>query len=61
VVGLRLAAARDRIRRANCSLGTVKHTRARVAAGRVVRQTPKAHAHLATRARVNLVVSSGRR
>ena len=34
---------------------------ARVAAGRVVRQTPKAHTHLRTRARVNLVVSSGRR
>jgi beta-lactam-binding protein with PASTA domain len=56
-----LAAARAKIRHANCSVGTVKRVRARVAAGRVVRQTPKAHRLRGNRARVNLVVSSGRR
>jgi len=58
---MRLAAARAKLRRANCSVGTIKRARARVAAGRVVRQTPKAHQLRANRARVNLVVSSGRR
>jgi beta-lactam-binding protein with PASTA domain len=61
VIGLRLAAAKAKIRQANCSVGTVKHAHARLAAGRVLRQSPKAHAHLGNRARVNLVVSSGRR
>jgi beta-lactam-binding protein with PASTA domain len=61
VIGLRLATAKTKIRHANCSVGTVKRAHSRVAAGRVVRQSPKAHRHLGARARVNLVVSSGRR
>jgi beta-lactam-binding protein with PASTA domain len=61
VTGLRLAAARAKIRHANCSVGTVKHARSRLAAGRVVRQSPKAHSRRGNHARVNLVVSSGRR
>jgi hypothetical protein len=58
VVGLRLAAARTRIRHANCALGRVKRVavarRGRV--GHVLRQRPRPGARLPHRARVHLVV-----
>src|SRR5919198_2505955 len=58
VVGLRLATARQRIRRASCAVGRVrkKHSK-RV--GRVLAQSPRAGAKLPQGGRVNLVV--GRR
>ena len=58
---LRLAAARSAIRRAGCSLGRVRKAHSRVARGRVVAQSPRAGRRLPSRARVNLIVSRGRR
>ncbi len=57
LLGLRLAAARTRIRHANCALGRVKRVRsARV--NRVLRQSRKPGTMLPHRARVNLVVGA---
>jgi Tol biopolymer transport system component len=55
VVGLRLAPAKQRIRRANCAVGRIrkKHSK-RV--GRVLAQRPRAGTTLAQGGRVNLVV-----
>jgi hypothetical protein len=61
VVGLRLPAARTRIRRAHCSVGRVRHARSARARGRVISQRPKFGARLRRGARVNLVVSRGHR
>ncbi len=58
VVGLRLATARTRIRKANCRVGRVRRARSR-RVGRVLSQSPRAGARRANGARVNLVV--GRR
>ena len=57
VLGLRLAAARTRIRHANCALGKVRRARS-LRVNRVLRQSPKAGLKLPHRARVNLVVGS---
>jgi len=60
VIGLRLATARTRIKRARCSLGRVRRTRVRARrVGRVLSQSPKAGSRRAQGAKVNLVV--GRR
>ena len=59
VVHKRLATARQRIRRANCSVGRIRRVRARRFRGRVVAQSPRAGRVLRRGARVNLVV--GRR
>jgi uncharacterized delta-60 repeat protein len=60
VVGLRLAVARARIHRANCSVGRVRRVRARKRRGGiVVAQSPRPGRRLERGARVNLVV--GRR
>jgi Glycosyl hydrolases family 25 len=58
VIGLRLATARARIRRANCSLGRVRRARSR-RVGRVLAQAPRAGSRRARGARITLVV--GRR
>jgi len=58
VIGLRLATARTRIRKANCRVGRVRRARSR-RVGRVLSQSPRAGARRANGARVNLVV--GRR
>ena len=60
VIGLRLAAAKTRIRRANCAVGRVRRSHSkRSLRGRVIGQTPKPRAVKPRGFRVNLVV--GRR
>jgi hypothetical protein len=60
VVGLRLASASTRIRRANCRVGSVRRARSRRALrGRVLSQSPRAGLRRARGTRVNLLV--GRR
>ena len=62
VRGQKLAAARTRLARANCRLGKVKRTYSpRVKSGRVISQRPRAGARLSELAKVDLVVSRGRR
>lgn len=61
VIALRLATARKKLRRANCSVGRVSRARSRRARGRVIRQRPRPGAVRARGARVSLVVSRGRR
>jgi PASTA domain/Divergent InlB B-repeat domain len=61
VVGQRLATARKRIRRANCSVGRIRYARSKRARGRVIVQRPRAGVRRAMGARVNLVISRGRR
>ena len=62
VVGETLAAARAAIRRSHCRTGRVTRTRSTtVRKGRVVAQRPAPGRRLANGARVNLVVSRGRR
>jgi uncharacterized delta-60 repeat protein len=57
-----LAAARSAVTRALCSVGTVKRTySAKVGKGRVISQRPAPRTRLAELAKVNLVVSRGRR
>jgi PASTA domain/Divergent InlB B-repeat domain len=58
VIGLRLAKARTRIRRAHCSVGRVRRARSR-RVGRVISQSPRAGARRPRGTRVKLVV--GRR
>jgi hypothetical protein len=59
---LTLARAERAIRRANCRVGRVARRRSRaVRRGRVLAQAPRPGTRLAARARVNLVVSRGRR
>jgi len=60
-VGLGLAKARTRIRRANCRVGRVRYKRSTRARGRVVTQSPRPGAQRARGARVNLMLSRGRR
>jgi uncharacterized delta-60 repeat protein len=60
--GRTLASARSRLVRANCTLGKVTRVHSlRTKKGRVVSQRPRAGARLAERAKVDLVVSRGRR
>jgi len=61
VVGLRLATARTRIRRAHCRVGRVRRQRSSRARGRVVAQTPRPGARRARGTLVHLAVSRGRR
>ena len=61
VVGKTLNAAVRAIRAAHCSKGSVRRTRSQRARNRVLRQTPRAGRTLRRGARVNLVVSRGRR
>ena len=60
VIGKRLAVARTRIRRANCSVGAVRRARAaRKRAGKVLSQSPRPGSVRARGSKVKLVV--GRR
>jgi PASTA domain len=62
VRGKQLAAARKAITKAYCRVGRVQRKFSnRVRAGRVISQTPRPRARLASRGRVHLVVSKGRR
>jgi plastocyanin len=61
VVGRKLPAARRTITRARCRVGRVRRARSLRARGRVVSQSPRAGATRPRGARVNLVVSRGRR
>jgi hypothetical protein len=59
VIGLRLAVARARIGRANCTVGRVRRVRSRRGVGKVLGQRPKAGSVRPRGAKVKLVV--GRR
>src|SRR5207248_353414 len=62
VTGLRLARAGVSIRRSHCALGKISwRYSVRARRGRVIAQRPAAGRVLPNRARVNLVVSRGRR
>ena len=62
VRGRKLPAARTRLVRANCRLGKVKPAYSpRVKSGRVISQRPRVGARLSELAKVDLVVSRGRR
>jgi hypothetical protein len=61
VVGLKLAKARDRIRRANCGVGRLRYKRSHRARGRVLTQRPRPGAKRPKGARVALTLSRGRR
>jgi subtilisin family serine protease len=58
---MRLAAAREVIGRAGCIVGRIRRAHSRFARGIVVAQSPRAGRRLPSRARVNLIVSRGRR
>ena len=58
--GATLAAARSRIRRAGCSVGSVRRARSRLRRGRVVAQRPAAGRRVSLRGRVNVPLSRGR-
>ena len=58
--GATLAVARSRIRRAGCSVGSVRRTRNRLKRGRVVAQKPAAGRRVSLRGRVNVTLSRGR-
>jgi GH25 family lysozyme M1 (1,4-beta-N-acetylmuramidase) len=59
VIGMRLANARTRIRRAHCSPGRVRHVRSK-RVGRVLGQRPRAGSRRARGARVSLLVGRKR-
>jgi uncharacterized repeat protein (TIGR02543 family) len=61
VKGLTLRAARERIRRAHCRAGTIKRSYSSIDKGHVVSQRPGANRRIRSGAKVNLVVSKGRR
>ena len=61
VVGHRLGFAQDRIKRAGCTVGSVRRTRSKVRRGRVALQRPRPGTRLAPRGHVSLTVSRGRR
>ena len=60
VVGKSLAAAKKALARAHCAVGRIKHVHsAKVPAGRVVSERPKAKTHVDYGTKVSLVVSKG--
>ncbi len=61
VIGKTLAAARSALTTADCRVGRVTRRASRVKNGRVVGQAPRAGTTLSRGARVNLVLSRGRR
>ncbi len=60
VVGVKLAKARARIRRANCRVGRLRYKRSHRARGRVLTQRPRPGAKRPRGARVALTLSRGR-
>ena len=61
VVGRKMPAARRMITRAHCRVGRVRRAKSRKPRGRVVKQSPRWGVKRARGARVNLVVSRGKR
>ncbi|HZS31458.1 MAG TPA: PASTA domain-containing protein [Gaiellaceae bacterium] len=61
VVGRKVAAAKAVLRAAKCSVGRVKSVFSKKARGKVVSQSPKPGATLAQNAKINLVVSKGKK
>jgi uncharacterized delta-60 repeat protein len=59
--GKSLKIARQRITRAHCRIGKIRRTYAKTRKGRVISQKPRPARHLRNEARVNLVISKGRR
>jgi subtilisin family serine protease len=59
--GVTLAVARSRIRRAGCSVGSVRRAPNRLRRGRVVAQSPAAGRRVSAGRRVNVTLSRGRR
>ncbi len=60
VVGLKLAKAKTKIKKAHCRVGKVtkKHS-SKKKKGKVIKQSPKAHKHLKVNSKVNLTVGKG--
>jgi Divergent InlB B-repeat domain/PASTA domain len=61
VKGKSLDTARHKIKRAHCRIGTITHRYSAAGIGRVIFQTPHPQRRLRRGARINLVVSKGRR
>jgi serine protease len=61
VTGKRLAIARGRIKKAHCAVGSIRHAHSKKRRGLVIAQRPRAGRTLPKAARVNLVVSRGRK
>ena len=61
VTGRALALARGRIKKAHCAVGSIRHAHSKKRKGIVIAQRPQAGRMLPKGARVNLVVSRGRK
>lgn len=61
VKGMTAAAAKQTLARANCRVGKIRRAHSRMKKGRVISQRPKFGAVLQGGAKVNLVISRGRR
>jgi hypothetical protein len=61
VRGKQLPIARRRIKKAHCAVGTIRYTRSKKQRGLVIAQRPPVGRTLPKGARVNLVVSRGRK
>ena len=61
VTGKRLAIARGRLKKAHCAVGSIRHAHSKKKRGLVIAQRPRAGRTLPKAARVNLVVSRGRK
>jgi beta-lactam-binding protein with PASTA domain len=61
VKGKTLAAARSALTQAHCTAGTVTKKFSRVRKGRVISQSPKPGTSLAAGAKINLVISKGKK
>ena len=61
VKGRSLTTARRMVKRAHCRTGTIRHRYSKVKKGHVISQKPRAKTHLRNEARINLVISKGKR
>jgi beta-lactam-binding protein with PASTA domain len=61
VKGKKLSAAKSALTQANCAAGKVTKKFSKVKKGRVISQRPKPGTNLAAGAKVNLVVSKGKK
>jgi uncharacterized delta-60 repeat protein len=59
--GQSLKLAERKLKRARCHTGKIRHTYSKISKGHVISQTPPARRRLRNGAKVNLVISSGRR
>jgi beta-lactam-binding protein with PASTA domain len=60
LVPLKLSAAKRRLTKANCRLGSIKRAHSAVAKGLIVSQRPAPKKHLKAKAKVSVTVSLGR-